>query len=440
LSRMGVWGKVAVGGAVVGALYMYSKYSAALKKKEALAAAWRPVAPGDYVDLLPAESMPQFLMMPAPATLTFYKGSVAEAKAALKVQVTKLVEANPWLAGRQQKHGENKVKLWVPKVPSAADILGDGENDKVLPGDSWMDMNGPLNPLFSAKRGIECLNKNEPLFRVVVIKLTADPSVEQFAVMVSMSHLLGDGHTYYSLYGSLNTGTEPVVLNVNRQFGSDRKGVEAVGINKVRWMMGKPQFYGGLLNVIFRGIPTYSAYELNMNWVEEQKKAMKATASAGFVSSNDVLTSWFLQSGNYDAGTMVMNLRNRVEGLDDTHAGNYQILIHYWPEECSTASGVRKALLNPPHYKAGREDAPSTWNSLQGNWALVSSWVSFYKEVRLPGAEQVLHTPTAPPKLPVLCRECAFIFKPTPTTYAVCLTERGTKGRPDHPLLGKRIF
>jgi len=420
----------------VGALVVYSQYVAAKKEKKELRNTWRPTQPGKFVELLPAEGMPQFLVMPAPATLTFYKGSATEAKAALLRQVAKLVKVNPWLCGRLQRNGKNKMRLWVPEVPDFLECFGEAEDACVLPGASWQDMNSPLNPRFSVKRGGECLNQDEPLFRVVVIRLTADPNVEQFAVMVSMSHLLGDGHTYYTLYGSLNSGVQPTQLEVHRNFEADKKGVEAVGIKKVFWMMGKWQFYGGLLNVLFRGVPRYRAYYLNMEWVEAEKRKI----TSGFVSSNDVLTSWFLGSGNYDAGAMVMNLRNRVVGLGDHQAGNYQILIHYWPEECCTAQGVRQALLNPPYYKAGREDVPSKWNCLQGNWSLVSSWVSFYREVRLPGATQILHTPTAPPKLPVLCRECAFIFKPTPSTTAICLTERNTKNRTQHPLLGERIF
>jgi hypothetical protein len=39
------------------------------------------------LDLLPAESSPQYLMLPAPATLTFYEGDAAAAAALLHAQV-----------------------------------------------------------------------------------------------------------------------------------------------------------------------------------------------------------------------------------------------------------------------------------------------------------------------------------------------------------------
>lgn len=48
-----------------------------------------------------------------------------------------------------------------------------------------------------------------------------------FAI-VTCSHLLGDGHTYYTLYGSLNSGVQPTQLEVHRNFEADKKGVEAV--------------------------------------------------------------------------------------------------------------------------------------------------------------------------------------------------------------------
>jgi hypothetical protein len=53
---------------------------------------------------------------------------------------------------------------------------------------------------------------------------------------------------------------------------------------------------------------------------------------------------------------------------------------------------------------------------------------------------QLMHTPSAPPLLPVMCRECAFLFQATPTQAAVLMAERDTTTRASHPCLGKRLY
>ena len=89
---------------------------------------------------------------------------------------------------------------------------------------------------------------------------------------------------------------------------------------------------GELKRATARAVRACSAYLVNTEWLAEQKAAAKGTGETGFVSSNDVLTSWFLSTGKYDSGCMVFNLRDRIPGYDSTHAGNYQSMIHYWPE------------------------------------------------------------------------------------------------------------
>ena len=54
------------------------------------------------------------------ATMTFYKGDGLAAAAALRAQATRVVAANPWLAGRLVLAGT--VKLRHPETTSAADV------------------------------------------------------------------------------------------------------------------------------------------------------------------------------------------------------------------------------------------------------------------------------------------------------------------------------
>ena len=52
----------------------------------------------------------------------------------------------------------------------------------------------------NVKNGQNCLNKNEVLFRVNLIKTGEN----KFAIMLSISHLLADGFTFYSIFKMLS--------------------------------------------------------------------------------------------------------------------------------------------------------------------------------------------------------------------------------------------
>lgn len=62
-------------------------------------------------------------------------------------------------------------------------------------------MNNDIQKAHSVLRGWQTIDRDEPLFRVALVKLTKQPKSKSFVLLISMSHLLGDGHTYYSLYG-----------------------------------------------------------------------------------------------------------------------------------------------------------------------------------------------------------------------------------------------
>jgi hypothetical protein len=65
----------------------------------------------------------------------------------------------------------------------------------------WIEMNNDIQKAHSVLRGWQTVDRDEPLFRVALVKLTKHPKSKSFVLLISMSHLLGDGHTYYSLYG-----------------------------------------------------------------------------------------------------------------------------------------------------------------------------------------------------------------------------------------------
>ena len=59
------------------------------------------------------------------------------------------------------------------------------------------------------------------------------------------------------------------------------------------------------------------------------KTAAAKEGDVPFVSTNDVLSSWFLRGTECTGGTMVIDLRNRLPRLKSRHAGNYVDTLHY---------------------------------------------------------------------------------------------------------------
>ena len=69
-------------------------------------------------------------------------------------------------------------------------------------------------------------------------------------------------------------------------------------------------------------------YDINMNWIEKEKKT-NASDDTAFVSSNDIVTSWILNFVKPTIGTIVLNYRNRIKQITNTFAGNYVTMIIY---------------------------------------------------------------------------------------------------------------
>jgi len=405
--------------------------------------------------LLP-EEVTAAMLWPSISTLTFYEGDAPVA--CLRERVIALVEANPWLAGRLQ--GElGAACVWVPDaLRSYAEMCFE---ELSVPG---LRPDQPMTAMRQAVegrlvgRGDQCLGQDEPLFRVLVLR--TEPG--RFALVMSLSHVLGDGHTYYRLFGALgqqdprpaspigwlpfgrDSRASPILaLNPRRKLEFSAAATNALGPSKLEWAGSMPAQLGNVVGSRFKIGQRWSAWEVDGSWVKAQKKGFLALDEAErrgvpWVSTNDVLTSWFLRRGGYSYGFMSVNFRGKLCGLKDVHAGNYEGGVQFWPDEFGTPAGIRRSLSSPPRYRAGRADVPGLWTSLRGNFAVATNWASVQTVCDLPGCKQLVH-------LPVLSKMFIdggmIIFRPTPTTLGVVLGERKLRqgALAAEPALGARI-
>jgi hypothetical protein len=159
------------------------------------------------VPLLPTEDFMLQTGTMLVSTLTWFHGEYAVAADKLQARLVALVGANPWLTGCiVRRSGINYLafnnsgndEATLAKAARALFTL-------VPPEQSPLSRDTPIIQAASIVReaGYTCrCSLNDPLFAVTVVPCRTNPT-SKFAVVVSMSHIAGDGHTFYCFYNFL---------------------------------------------------------------------------------------------------------------------------------------------------------------------------------------------------------------------------------------------
>jgi len=126
--------------------------------------------------------------------------------------------------------------------------------------------------------------------------------------------------------------------------------------------------------------------------IDEEKIAqIKADAASKgtvpFVSTNDIITSAFSNAAGAHTCLMAINLRERMSGLTECHAGNYVDMMMFDGANASTPDRIRLALTHPRFHC---RDEPLKMFS---RWCMITNWTSFSKPIRIPDCAEQLHQP-----------------------------------------------
>ena len=385
--------------------------------------------------LLPDEAG-AILMLPSITTVTFYEGS-ADVEI-LRGMTEELIRANPWLAGQLRRDkATGSVNLWVPNdVQDLSKHFTKALREDLEMQMPLMRMRATLKNL-TVKPGLQCVDVDEPLFSVALVGLKTK---KMFALVISLSHVLGDGFTYYRLFGALdqrpcevngtiyqaNQGPARARLNPWRKPDFPQAVAQALGPQQA-WPSSRFARWGSLLDAMMRPKHRWHAWYVDATWLKGEKQRFQ-DEQGGFVSSNDVLTSWFFTAGNFDYGIMSVNFRGRLCGLDKTHAGNYKAGLAFWPSDFASPQGIRRSLRNPPYFRAERQDVPGFVRSVTGRVGVATNWASVFQELHLQNCQQLLHLPVLGD---VQVHGAMIIFRPQPDRLGIVLGER--KRRPRRP-------
>jgi hypothetical protein len=294
-----------------------------------------------------------------------------------------------------------------------------------------------------------------------------------FALVVSMNHTLGDGHTYYKLYGMLSADTDVEVLDPVRVADFEEAKTEVIGekenamFTSVGISLGIMGTYLGA-KVTHREPQNVCIHAVDPAWVEQEKVKTKQEGQAPFISTNDALTSWFFREMKSDTNIMVVNFRSRqpsILDLSDFHAGNYEANLPYFPGDVETPALIRKSIRDVDGtFRASRAGSPKTeipgfWTLLHNKTAIITNWATFYRDVNLLDNAQNNKGNTTNPKLHLPIMEPdgiitsvwnnAIIFRPRAGELGMLmitlrfdndlLSQKKEQDGPDAPL-GRRIM
>lgn len=176
------------------------------------------------------------LHLPPVTTVTFYSGTAPVPF--LRHRIALILEKNPWLTSRIVKRS---TADGIVAVAYDGAIDADEQVDEHFrvyePGEVCLTLDMQYAALVECLRPLQCARSkpatdaNEPLFKVAVVPLEASTdsagpapmeskvTLPGFPLIVSMNHTMGDGHTYYRLYGMLDAGQDVEALDPARVSG-----------------------------------------------------------------------------------------------------------------------------------------------------------------------------------------------------------------------------
>ncbi|KAL9183313.1 hypothetical protein ACHAXT_005100 [Thalassiosira profunda] len=370
-------------------------------------------------ELLPLEQTLNILEWPT-TTVTFFSCASPEkmhsALDGLERRLAAMLRANPWLGGwlvRGKGVGsscDNTLRLWYDptKQEVAPEIFRRMAHDDVP-----LDKDTPyadyekilLGNDVAVKTNIQLINRKAgALFRVTVVPT---PFEDGFALVVSMSHALGDGYTYYGIYKMLLGNRALSALIPQRELMFSSQVMELMGRQEAHYIShittdpawaklfrlgsgvsaaeeeGEGSELQGRVFLINRHfIANIKAQHLTEGNISDIYKSTlrspmtpaalndldSATDDSPTLSTNSILVSWFWNLLNVDVGLMT------------DHVGNYANPVPYTREDYKSPALIRKSLENCR--RAGTAAGTGAATTLprahpELTFSIVTNWSSF---------------------------------------------------------------
>lgn len=336
---------------------------------------------------------------------TWFKGDAIETAEFLRKRLEKIVQLNPWLVGRVVKYkgdfhlvfNEGKDLDLEQSMKEVLVVLDEGAGGVTVDSTSV-----EVSQACSETNGMVKDPRIESQLRVCLL-----PSGDNFAMVYSLSHLVADGFTFYRIYKMLIDQNTPIeAMEPERVHHFDRLQDETLG-RLVRRMTTSLGFIHHLVfGTVYETITKNKLFpnkEVGMRRTylvdNDDIAKIKAnhdpkTTGVPFISTNDIITSWYFKNGGARFSYMTVNLRGRIKEIRDSHCGVYDGLIFSdSPEQVDSPAAIRKSILNLKK----SDSSFSQWESLQSGHLFITNWasVSGLEPMDPPNCEEICHYPLA---------------------------------------------
>lgn len=248
--------------------------------------------------------------------------------------------------------------------------------------------------------GYSLLNHNDRVLARFTLFQTA---CQNAALVVSISHSVVDGYTYYQILQMLSRDAEILELSPVRKHEIAKSAQDASGRDEFNYMKRPSSIMNFLRMMLCSKRAHCEAFILDQEKVKQIKDSYNGT-SPSFVSTNDIVTSTFGKATRSRVMYMAINWRNRMEGLSSKDAGNYETVLLYDPEGYETAGKIRESLeQEPPLLRKSSMPLPGFCESLHSRVTMITNWAfsNFTGDLQLleePGTSTVLlHLPAYKP-------------------------------------------
>ena len=399
-----------------------------------------------YIKLSQTEKTFYKTNLPYVSTLTWFDGDYQQAHEFLIDRLKIIIQKNPWLIGRIAKRKDDSSGLYIAHPINidtdesnneSATIINIKDYIKLVPEEESpiSRSDSPLGELgkLCKKYLITTNGLDEPLLNIVLIPCQSSPKTK-FALICQLSHVIGDGATFYKLHEMLcssNSGDSSDSTNnkslleeeliVERVETFEQDTIKLVGKREYEFV-NSPSYICLLLRGIFSSLIFGPKTEFKFAFIDDDKiqkekdnyllgiannnnknnnKDHVPPPPPPFISTNDIITSWFMTYTKSAYGIMLINLRNRLKGITSNHVGNYESNIFYnCPTDTNSPLLIRKSISTNNMKRVvtyhDKSSFPGFWNVVSKSCAIVTNWSTFAKPNVIPDCKEDLHLPIAP--------------------------------------------
>eukprot|EP00760_Papus_ankaliazontas_P008264 PhM_4_TR13715/c2_g3_i1/m.29242 len=368
----------------------------------------------------------------------------------MKRRAEDIAAANPWVLGRVLAppfDNASTLALWVPDntTATASEFL------RVINVSTLDEMHRAVHEQ-SAATGRVAVNDGSSICNMALVICATK---RQFCLVLSMTHLIADAATLYTIFGMMSHDRKVTATSV-RRLGDVYDGISTLGQNARRKMIWfwtaynaspfKAVFCGGFKKLneqraIDRQKQKYNinvaSYYVNEAWTARLKAAHIPTEHAPYLSTNDCLVAWFCRKFKASAGLFVYNLRGRCKSVPTDAMGNYVDMMGIYPAEYTPAH-VRtlvhsKGVFCDPHGDVVKDG--EAMPGCDGTASIINNWSTFHTDVMLPGCSPPkFHSPVITfdaESFPLGSASVMYIYKATPGRLGVLISTEAPLVRGD---------